>query len=319
MTNPIDPTRGSPTGGTDDPDLPPAGRSFANGRIARDAEAFARYQSFATDWVDQSSGNAAACGGFDARPTERIGNSTLAFAQGRDSFAFAPTDIRQRRLGDCSLMGTLAGLAATPAGRALLSNAISENRDKSGAVISYTVTLYKPDDTRFPPVSLACKVQVVPEFPKGAHADPATNDDKTKSEIWPLVVEKAYAEVRGGYDRIGCGGTVYGAMTALTGTFPQHDEPGWLFGYTSKDLLRDLAAGKTIVLSTPKEDELTASRTRFPAESSDIAEDHAYAVLGTTTAEGGNVMVRLYNPWGKEFSIPLNHLSKWFCGVDVSG
>jgi hypothetical protein len=317
MTNAIDPTRSSSTGRTDNPDLHPPGQGFADDRIARDAEAFTRYQNFATDSVGQSSGNTAACGGFDAQPTERIGNSTLAFAQRGDSFAFAPTDIHQRRLGDCALMGTLAGLAATPAGRALLSNAITENRDNSGAVTSYTVTLYKPDDTRLPPVFLACKVLVSPEFPQGAHAEPATNEDKTKNEIWPLVIEKAYAEVRGGYDRIGCGGTVYGAMTALTGRFPQHDEPGWLFGYTSKDLLRDLAAGKSIVLSTPQEDKLTASRARFPAESSDVANEHAYAVLGTTM-EGGDVMVRLYNPWGKEFSIPLNHLSKWFCGVDVS-
>jgi hypothetical protein len=318
MNNAIDPTRGSSIGRTDDPDLAPPGQGFANDRTARDAEAFTRYQNFATDWVGQSSGNTAACGGFDARPTERIRNSTLAFAQRDDSFAFAPTDIHQRRLGDCSLMGTLAGLAATPAGRALLHDAITENRDNSGAVISYTVTLYKPDDTRFPRVFLACKVEVVPEFPRGAHADPATDQSKTKNEIWPLVIEKAYAEVRGGYDQIGCGGTVYGAMTALTGTFPQHREPGWLFGYTSKDLLRDLAAGKTIVLSTPKEDKLAASRARFPTESSNIAKEHAYAVLGTTTTEGANVMVRLYNPWGEQFSIPLNHLSKWFCEVDVS-
>ena len=79
----------------------------------------------------------------------------LFVKEGTDAEDVEAGDVAQNRLGDCYLMAALAGLAATPEGRALIHNALRENKDPTGNVVSYSVKLF---DTEH---HLRCKTATV--------------------------------------------------------------------------------------------------------------------------------------------------------------
>jgi hypothetical protein len=280
------------------------------------------------------------CEDFDdpKRPTEPIPNAVLFLRQPNTYFDASPWDIHQGKLGDCYIMATQAALATTAAGRALLKNAITENRNERGELVSYSVTLYKPTGTGSRPALVATKVEVDARFVQGHSAPaPAGIPGDTRQEVWPVVIEKACAAALGSYTAIACGGPVETAMAMLTGHWPDHNAMRWPFAYNGRDLVRDLAAQNAVVLATRSDAELASARRSFPDESENIAAHHAYTVLAARTKDG-DVQVALYNPWGQNvarpkdkkdpkdqdepttyFWISAKHLRAWFATVDVTG
>jgi hypothetical protein len=166
----------------------------------------------------------------------------------------------ENQLEDCALMATLAGLARTPEGRAVIENAIKENKNEKGEVVSYTVTLHKPQERygglgtkTFTPVPVTVDGQFV-----CGHA--RTRTDGGGSEVWPLVIERAFHEYKDRDFGMCDGDTKHGgppmsAMELLTGKEANQISLRSFAGYknySAQRLQNDIDAGKIVVLDTKK-------------------------------------------------------------------
>lgn len=125
-----------------------------------------------------------------------------------------------------------------------------------------------------------------------------------KKELWPSIVEKAYAKFKAGgagdYDTIGQGGWEGDVMEALTGCQADYDE----LARTPLDKLwqrlkRASDNGQAMTAGTydthGKDDPRYGDATR-------MWENHAYTVMGVKTRGRGRDkerMVQLRNPWGE--------------------
>jgi hypothetical protein len=237
---------------------------------------------------------------FDRCSTDRVPDSVLFGMR-----EVSPNDVQQRAIGDCALMATLVGLANTSEGRALLKSAIVENKDGNGVVTSYTVTLHEAKSHWFRATTFSdVRITVTPLMPRG-HAEPVQEGKYNK--VWPLVIEKAYAQYVGGYNTLTRGSHTDLPMQILTG------KPAECIGfaaYSGARLSSDLARGRLVVLETKQ---LITGRNDYAIHSK-----HAYDVTCTEVIDG-RLYVTLHNPWDGEQPppIPYDELNRWFAAVGI--
>jgi hypothetical protein len=308
------------TGGPPPPAGPPDDE-ISRARAER-ADAHARYQDFVA--AGDPCEGATEPKHPDACVRQKIDNAVLFQKEGADADAVDAADVQQGRMGDCHLLAPLAALASTPQGRALLRGAIVENRNDKGEVVSWTVTLHKPEPhllwkTTFRDVSVTVDGPYVV-----GHAVP--RGENGQSEVWPAIMEKAYAQYAGGYDKIANGGRPTDAIAVLTGQEATYHSLGWLGrwlgGYDGDDLRADLANGKIVVLSTRAvfegQGRPGAANGRAAPDAHGLIEDHAYFVTGTTERDG-RLFVKMGNPWGADPPglVPFDELAPWFSGISV--
>jgi hypothetical protein len=266
-----------------------------------------------------------------ANPFAPIPGSELYVGGGGDTGKVAANDVNQADLGDCYFMASVAALAR--ANPKAIEDMVRVNRDAAGNVTSYTVRLWDKESTWFGLSSknVRREITVDAKFPATGRGNPGDVDPVTgQVEIWPLVLEKAYAQMRGGYGEIGKGGQPLNAMFALTGrdgvgyasaNFAGRYAPparGWPGGniaptVTWDTLKRDFDAGKIITMSSVHVDG-DKKGTRLPYN---VVANHAYAVAGFREV-GGVKMVDLQNPWGFDHvSIPYSALAGSFRQINV--
>jgi hypothetical protein len=294
---------------------PPVDPSLA-ARLER-AAAAARLATFAAG--DSSGAPAITRVDGGTRPQTAIRDAVLFEKQPGDADAVDSQDVRQDRLGDCYLLAPLAAMAGTPAGRAALRNAIVENKSANGDVVSYTVTFHEPRPALLGETTTRDVAVTVDRLFIERHAVARTGG--AHREIWPLVVEKAYAAYVGGYDVVDRPGNPAEVMTLLTGHAPTSvslDWPNRLFGgYSEARLKTDLASEKLVVVSTRSGIPLpTGQPATEPAHG--LAPKHAYFVQGIEEHDGTS-LVRLGNPShdSKQILVPFDELTEWFSAVHV--
>ncbi len=245
----------------------------------------------------------------DASPQSGVPGAVLFAREPSDVHEVEPTDVKQGAIADCYLMATLCALAGSPAGRDLIRRAITENKNARGETVSYTVTLHRPDAGWLRTTFTDVRVTVDATFPS-RHAIPAAAPDG-RAEVWPLVLEKAYAAYVGSYRAIGGhGGLPADAMRVLTGREASCIALSRTLGipsYGATELQRDLIAGKLIVLGTG------AATAR-----ADLVAKHAYWVSGTTV-QNGKLYVTLHNPCNAldPAPVPVEDLDRLFTAVHV--
>ena len=291
---------------------PPPQDPAVQARAAR-AAAAARHDAFVAGGLPDDECSKLDSGrSLDRCVKEDIPSAVLFAKQGDDVDAIDPKDVRQGSVGDCAFLACVAALAATPAGRALLRNAVVENKDGRGRVASFTVTLHeRVPSSQGPAQFREVRVTVAGAYVVG-HAS-ARAGDHGEAEVWPAVFEKAYAQLRGGYDKVSKGEVPADALATLTGRETTYVRFGWLArlfpSYGGDDLRKDLAAGKVVVFSTPH---------GLGANTLGLRASHAYFAIGVQE-RNGKLSVRLGNPWGSEErkSVPCDELSAWFTGVSV--
>ncbi|HXN31362.1 MAG TPA: C2 family cysteine protease [Polyangiaceae bacterium] len=278
------------------------------------AAALERYESL----VSQMAPGAAIrdpCEWLGPGPTgaEAVPYPALFVRQNSDANAIDLHDIKQGYLGDCYVLATLGGLTRTSEGRAIIQNAIQENRSATGEVVSYTVTLHQPERPLLglgPTTFKDVKVTVSAAYVTG-HAFART--DANTSEVWPLVMERAYAAYDGPWAL--CGGVVSSAMQIIIGKEAKHIGLSWYRGsYSADRLAGDLAAGKIVTFATKRDDE----QVDGSAAAHYLRPGHAYLVTGTQTVDG-ELYVTLHNPWDRDEPEPVafDELKRWFAAVDI--
>ncbi len=223
-----------------------------------------------------------------------------------DTRDVSETDVHQNALGDCYLMSSLGEIARIKP--ALIKQMIKENGDGT-----YTVTLHrektglgylygKLTGQEFDDV----QVVVDGNFGTGSANSGSGQDqvpDKSggsKKEVWVQVVEKAYAKLNGGYDKIDHGGWAAPAMETLTGKRATGRPAA---SVTAAELEDAIAKGKPVVMDTPS---LPNGSAPFG-----LVGPHAYMLQGIRTDPSGRKFIQLKNPWGfaNPSEIPFDQLS----------
>ncbi len=234
-----------------------------------------------------------------------------------DSHEMSASDINQGSIGDCFF---LAGLGAVAHNKpSLLKKAIKDNGDGT-----YNVTLYKrkgwfgreygPAQSSGRFASFKKKtVRIKATFPKSVNGNDTANSDtssmqphalggdkdsKGNAEIWVRLVEKAYAQMSGGYAAIGNGGFGESALEALTGE--NYTEKAHRNITSVKDRLIEASEkGEPTVVSTKSQGDIekqSKDLVKF-ADKHDIVGGHAYTLI---KADKNSIQIR--NPWGKNAS-----------------
>lgn len=220
-------------------------------------------------------------------------------------------DPEQLYIGDCYLLASMSAVAhAHPE--------IIEHAFKSLGNGKYEVTLY---DGHLKPTTVTIDHDLPRNDWYGAYY--ATAHDK--KELWPALLEKAFATRAGSYGKIE-GGMPGDAMRALTGkksvdtlTRGNHITADAMF----EKLDAAMKAHQPTTAATYGE----SSNAKYTG--TNIFADHTYTVLGTST-EGGVKYVTLRNPWGNTeptgngrddgiFKLDMPTFMNLFWGISVNG
>jgi hypothetical protein len=228
---------------------------------------------------------------------------TLYLTEAGDSSAISVNDLHQGQIGDCFLISSIGELALNDP--TAISNMIHVNANGTETVTLHEAAngqLASWNTTAFRTVTET----VTNVFPNYAVNNGATQDVLgNQKEIWPQVLEKAVAQLDGGYSDISNGGSPLVAMETLTGHATSYTQPAAL---TLTALLADVKAGDLIVMDTPNSNSLPNG----------LVGDHAYMFEGVT-GTGSSAMVHLGNPWGfdQPTAISFSQLSKGIAEVDI--
>jgi WXG100 family type VII secretion target len=232
-----------------------------------------------------------------------LGGQTITFESGK----IHPNDVAQGQLRNCFLITSLAVVAHQNPG--LIENAIKDNGDGT-----YTVTFYEKGGgflgigDSYQPVNIT----VTPEFPvrevydketgKWVADGQAPHAGMGDNELWPRILEKAYAQWQGdgditrGYQKLNKGGQSQDVFEALAGTDSQSTTN--MSQYSLSELAQMHKSGTAITLSSLNTTS-NGGEGYYNAGSGKLHTTHAYWVESVDVAND-KIVVR--NPWGYESS-----------------
>lgn len=271
-------------------------------------------------------------------------------ADDRDSSGIDPYDIIQGALGNCYFMCSLSAIANAQGGPQKIKDMITANSDGT-----FTVKLYRPINKRtqaelkgniksttvgFEAVEVVVEGDVWYNKNEDSALYARSQDE---NEMWPLILEKAYAKLMGGYDEIDAGFSEE-AYAVLTGTPRRSFEFSDNSGHAISMLVQAAQEKKGVTFATPPDmaadfaldeqgNNLRGNAgelimlTRKEDGGERIVAGHAYALdklVGDATIDAngkviGNAIVHLINPHGKNHikKLPLQSLPLYFSRVVV--
>eukprot|EP00670_Eutreptiella_braarudii_P009301 CAMPEP_0174306774 /NCGR_PEP_ID=MMETSP0810-20121108/678_1 /TAXON_ID=73025 ORGANISM="Eutreptiella gymnastica-like, Strain CCMP1594" /NCGR_SAMPLE_ID=MMETSP0810 /ASSEMBLY_ACC=CAM_ASM_000659 /LENGTH=775 /DNA_ID=CAMNT_0015413607 /DNA_START=39 /DNA_END=2366 /DNA_ORIENTATION=- len=134
------------------------------------------------------------------------------------------------------------------------------------------------------------------------------------SELWPMLLEKAYAKVHGAWDAID-GGVGYNALQDLTGSLCytldlyRRDKTVWAQNFDKfKALFDDPLVIVQCTVGWHVQDRSGSTHSRSVHG---LWKGHAYSVLRIHVASDGQAFVRVRNPWGPEAEWLGPYSNKW--------
>ncbi|MBT3218459.1 MAG: hypothetical protein HN348_05160 [Proteobacteria bacterium] len=194
-------------------------------------------------------------------------------------------DVVQGSIGDCYFVAALSSVFYADKSGDISSGMIREVHNVNGEVTRYVVRFY---DAYGRPQDIEVDADLVRKNGRVLYARSA--DTEFQDEEWGIsLVEKAYAEWHGNYDKIGNGGFVGDALQALTGATANYRR---LNSLTDAALMGQIQstceANRPVTASTHGKD------SGVDYEGTGVYAWHAYTVLG---ADDDGVHLR--NPWGR--------------------
>ena len=223
-------------------------------------------------------------------------------------------DPEQNYIGDCYLIASMSAIAKQSP--QTIEKAFKKNSDGT-----YTVTLYDKKGSHFVPHP----VTIDASLPQNDWYGFNYAHSQDPKELWPGLLEKAFAARAGSYGKIEAG--VPGdAMAAITGK-PSVDTDLRGKGVTADGVFAQLEAamkaGKPATAATLSD----SSAAKY--KGTNIYTDHTYTVWGVSV-EGGVKYVHLRNPWGNSepannglddgvFKLPLDQFMSLYSGISING
>jgi hypothetical protein len=218
-----------------------------------------------------------------------VPNGQLFVQEPGDPAAISPRDISQGSVGDCYFLSSLGELAMKHP--EVIRNNLHDNGDGT-----YTVTFHEKRGLHWPWQSAYkdVKVTVNGDLPQryGGTVFAGTPQSDGKQETWVALYEKAYAQYKGGYDKIKPSNGSY-AMPLLTGHGAEQHKAG---SVSAAQAAKWLASGNGLTAVSFSDDKAK----NVPAyQDGTLVSGHVYYVQSVDPKSG---MVSLQNPWG--FSVP---------------
>ncbi len=218
-------------------------------------------------------------------------------------------DVIQGSIGDCYLVGALSAVAK--ANPQAIKDAIKDNGDGT-----YNVRFYeKGNSGTMKPVTIKVDGDMPTSFGSVKYAK--SRDTK---ELWVGILEKAYAQWKGGYEAIGNGGVSADVMSAIMGKNPGYTlNTAGTQDATFNSIKRWTESGRPVSAGTHGKD------SGVDYTGSGVYAWHVYTVLGASE-EAGVKYIQLRNPWGSTepgsdgkndgiFKMKLDDFTKWYRGV----
>jgi len=217
---------------------------------------------------------------YNSESMEATTNPTLFATGAGDSRPIEMNDVKQGYLDDCYFMAAIAALARSRPD--WIEKMIRDNGNGT-----YTVTFYREVNKKTQKVEMTVDLKV----PSNRKRVNLSGDMNTlgESEVWPTVLEKAYAQYKGSYAAIGLGGTPGDALFTLTGVKSSYSPTSKVSAATIE---KYLAAGRPMVVGTPEGEKKALGEFG-------LHRWHDYTVQGVLTINGEKCLI-LYNPWGNE-------------------
>jgi hypothetical protein len=191
-------------------------------------------------------------------------------------------DVAQGYIGDCYLEGAMSAVAKS--NPKAIQDAIKDNGDGT-----YTVRFFDRQGGAMTPVNITIDADL-PSASKGSQVYYAHARDS--KELWPGLIEKAYAQWKGGYEAIGNGGDPGAVMTALTGQSTSYASNTTTSADAMFDRIKAQATAQKPMTALTYGEDQEAKYTN-----TGVHAWHVYTVLGAVE-EGGQKYVQLRNPWG---------------------
>jgi len=192
------------------------------------------------------------------------------------------TDPRQGNIGDCYFISAMSVAGQKNIESVFLKNELQQNPE-TGA---YIIRFYFLND----PV----EVIIDDLLPKDGQGNWSFCNSDSGNNLWPMLLEKAYAKLHGGYDKIIAGKVSY-ALSELTGGYPEelklstaqkNIETFW------NSLIKFKENGYLLGAGTPE----NPMGDRAISDEG-IIQGHAYAILSLDEFESER-LIKLRNPHG---------------------
>lgn len=223
-------------------------------------------------------------------------------------------DVIQGSIGDCYFVGSISAVAyANPQA---IQDAIKDNGDGT-----FTVRLYQKSSSG----KLTAKyIRVDDDLPSsGAGYSPKYAKARDSKELWVSILEKAYASLNGGYEKIGNGGFSTDVMTAVTGVRSTYEATKYANANKLFDLIQTGAE-----LKTPMTAGTWGKDANVDYNGTGVYAFHNYSLLGAVE-EGGVKYVQLRNPWGSSehgndgkndgiFKMKMEDFMRLYQGININ-
>lgn len=229
-----------------------------------------------------------------------MSQQALYLTEPGDAGPISSTDVNQGGVGDCFLMATIAEEAYWHPD--LIANAIHDNGDGTQTVRLYSLSY---DQNYHQVLTLAPVTVTDANFASNGVNSGGEAVVNGVKEIWPQVLEAAYAQANGGLAAIGAGGFPLYAMMQLTGQLAVALAPSQV----SASVLRQYqAAGDLITFDTSATGNLPYG----------LINGHSYFYKGIETISGKDY-VSVGNPWGHDQPalVAVSDLPYVFVEVDI--
>ncbi len=232
------------------------------------------------------------------------------------------TDVYQGAVADCYFVAALAAVASKSPD--LIKNGIIDNGDGT-----YRVRFFQKKDywsSNYDETWVTVDGDL-PALNGNLRYAKGQSTRKGGRELWPGIYEKAYAELKGGYNEMGEGGSTAAALEALTGSRTTYKSTE----YTPADHMWDKIkkatdGGNPVAAGTHGKDRDDLYKgTRLYAW-------HAYTVMGAYEKGRGKNRkryVKIRNPWGRVepgqdgkddgiFELTIEDFMKFYSSVNFS-
>ena len=217
-------------------------------------------------------------------------------------------DVDQNWLGDCSFLSALAAVAkSNPA--AIKKLITGPNKDGS-----YNVKLYQRGGFLW----MTHKHTIVKVFPKTLEKNGQRTVGMGDQELWVMLVERAFAQLNGGYDEI-WGGWGDDALETLTGEDATYTK---ISSYSDDELFTfvDTKLKAKVPMTTTSINPSGGSKKDIAAGNANVVTNHVYYVLSISKSK-----IKLRNPHnnptrpgGQELELSLSDYRSYFYRISYT-
>ncbi len=231
-------------------------------------------------------------------------------------------DVNQGAIGDCYFVAALSAVLYADNDHTVRDGLIREVEGSDGRVARFAVRFY---DYKGVPQDVEVDAQII-RSGSGRPTYARSADSVTGQEEWAIsLVEKAYAQWRGDYTKIGNGGYAGDVMQALTGATATYREAK---NMTDDEIVSSITASmadsRPVTACTFGED------SGVDYSGSGVHAWHCYSVHGAGIGEDRQTMVTLRNPWGVDepagngpddgiFKLKTSDFRRLYQGINYGG